>query len=95
MSEPLSIRVESTPNPDAMKFSLNRTLAPGRPETYSSAEQAFLAPLARALFAVPGVGGVFLLKDFVTVRRQQGHAWDTIVPAVERALRAYFAAVEG
>ncbi len=95
MNEELTIRAEPTPNPEAMKFALSRAVNDGRPETYTSAEQAFLAPLARAVLAVPGVAGVFLLRDFVTVRRAPGAAWDGIVPAVEAAVRAHFAAHGG
>ncbi len=87
----IQITAQTTPNPETMKFTLNRSVTEGRGETYSSAEQAFLSPLARTLFAVPGVGGVFLLKDFVTIRRTAGADWDSIVPAAEAALHAYFA----
>lgn len=90
MSEEPAIRAEPTPNPEAMKFALDRTVNDGRPETYTSVEQAFLSPLARALLAVPGVAGVFLLKDFVTIRRVPGASWDAIIPRVEAVLRAHF-----
>ncbi len=90
MEPPVTVRAEVTPNPEAMKFTLNRQVTDGRPETYGDRAQAFLSPLARALFAVPGVAGVFLLKDFVTVRRAQGIAWDALVPEVEAAIRRHF-----
>lgn len=86
--EPLTVRAEPTPNPEAMKFSLNRVVASGRRgETYTSAEQAFLSPLARRLLALPGVAGVFLLNDFVTIKRAAGADWQPLAAAVEAALR--------
>jgi hypothetical protein len=88
----IQITAQRTPNPETMKFTLDRTVTSGRGETYSSPEQAFLSPLARTLFAVPGVSGVFLLKDFVTVRRTAGADWERLAPAVETALRRFFAA---
>lgn len=90
MSE-LRVTAQATPNPETMKFTLDRVVAEGRGETYSNQTQAFLSPLARALFAVPGVAGVFLLKDFVTIRRAPGEDWQRLAPDVEVALRAYFA----
>jgi len=87
----LQITAQATPNPETMKFSLNRLVTEGRGETYSSPQQAFLSPLARALFAVPGVGGVFLLKDFVTIRRAPGAEWPGIAAGVEAALRDFYA----
>ncbi|HZQ35570.1 MAG TPA: NifU N-terminal domain-containing protein [Dehalococcoidia bacterium] len=90
MSE-LRVIAQATPNPETMKFTLDRMVAEGRGETYANPTQAFLSPLARALFAVPGVAGVFLLKDFVTIRRAPGEDWQRLAPAVEAALRAYFA----
>ena len=86
----LIVRAERTPNPEAMKFTLNRIVVEGRGETYSSVDQAFLSPLARALFAVPGVSGVFLLRDFVTIRRAAGADWQALAPAVERALNDFY-----
>jgi len=88
----VTVRAETTPNPESYKFTLNRLVVEGRSEPYSSPEQAFLSPLARSLFAVEGVAGVFLLKDFVSVRRTPGTPWDTLAPKVERALKEHFSA---
>jgi|RhiMetdeSRZDD1v2_1073273.scaffolds.fasta_scaffold3908113_1 hypothetical protein len=87
MSDDLQIRIEPTPNPNAVKLSTNRPLAEGRAQSYTDPAQAFASPLARALFAVPGVVGVFLLRDFVTVTRDPDAAWETILPSAEGALR--------
>ncbi len=90
-----SVRSEPTPNPESYKFTLNRQVIEGRSETYSSPDQAFLSPLARSLFEVEGVAGIFFLKDFVSIRRVSGTPWETLAPRVEQVLRAYFAADEG
>ena len=93
--EPLTVRAEPTPNPEAMKFALNRApFDPRRGQTFSEPAEAFLSPLARALFNVPGVAGVFLLRDFVTIRRAPDADWAAIAPAVEQTLRAFFAGQE-
>lgn len=70
-----------TPNPNAMKFTLDVTLADRL--DVRSPEAAAGAPLAERLFAIPGVVMVFGTADFITVSREEGVDWDTIVPAVQ------------
>ena len=71
-----------TPNPDALKFTLDVTLASminvGRVEEADT-------PFAQAVFAAPGVVNLFGVNDFVTVTREPGASWDPIVAAVEAA----------
>lgn len=90
MLEPFTVRVEQTPNPNALKFSTNRTLAEGRAQTYASAEQAMLSPLAGALLRIDGVKRVFFLRDFASVTRADGAAWEPIVEGVQAALAQHF-----
>ncbi|HEY8449560.1 MAG TPA: NifU N-terminal domain-containing protein [Bacillota bacterium] len=85
----LEIRAEPTPNPNSVKFTLNRTLTDGRSRTYNSADEAADDPLARALFAVPGVEMVFLLNNFITVRKAGSSSWHDLVPQLERAIREH------
>ncbi len=72
-----------TPNPNAMKFTLDRKL----PATmnFGSAEAAKGNAFAEAVFAVDGVVQVFGVNDFVTVTRRPGADWDPIVEAVRAA----------
>lgn len=71
-----------TPNPDALKFTLDITLgsminlgATDEPDT----------PFARAVLETPGVVNLFGVNDFVTVTRQPGADWDPIIAAVQAA----------
>lgn len=72
-----------TPNPDALKYSLDVTL----PESirFDSAEAAADHPFARQVFEADGVASVFGVNDFVTVTRRPGADWEPITEAVERA----------
>jgi hypothetical protein len=76
-----------TPNPDAMKFTLDTTL-PGS-FNVTSAEAAAGNPFAEEVFAVGGVAAVFGVNDFVTVSRQPGTDWEPIVAAVQAAAVAH------
>jgi Scaffold protein Nfu/NifU N terminal len=76
-----------TPNPDAIKFTLDTTV----PETFNitSPDAAVGMPFAEAVFAAGGVAAIFGVNDFVTVRRQPGFEWDPIVAAVIAAAAAH------
>lgn len=89
MPNELQIRADPTPNPNSLKFAVNRTLWEGRAQTFSDAMQAFASPLARDLLGIEGVKSVFLLRDFVTVSRTPGASWEPIVAQVETVLRRH------
>jgi hypothetical protein len=76
-----------TPNPDAMKFTLDTTLAATLNVT--SAEDAAGNSFAEAVFAAGGVASIFGVNDFVTVTRQPEADWAPIVAAVQTAAEAH------
>lgn len=73
----------TTPNPDAMKFTLDVKL-PGMFDAKSPTDAAD-SPFVSAVFAADGVAAVFGVNDFVTVTRTPGAEWDPIVEAVRAA----------
>jgi Fe-S cluster biogenesis protein NfuA len=83
------IQTEATPNPATLKF------LPGRPVLgdgvldISDASEAAKSPLAERLFALPGVTGVFLGSDFITVTKADGE-WQHIKPAILGAIMEHF-----
>lgn len=72
-----------TPNPDALKFTLDTTLAASM--NVKAAGAAAAGPFAEAVFAAGGVASLFGVNDFVTVTREPGADWDPIVAAVQAA----------
>lgn len=81
------IRVQQTPNPNAMKYVLPRRVVEGSgSRSFYNAGQAAADPLAAAVFAVPGVASVFMADDFVTVTKQVEASWEDVTPAVMQAL---------
>ena len=83
------IQTEATPNPTTLKF------LPGRPVLHegvldiASAAEAARSPLAERLFGVPGVAGVFLGSDFITVTKSDGE-WQHIKPAILGAIMEHY-----
>ena len=92
MIEPIDVEAEPTPNPNAMKFTLNRRVTEGRGQTFDSVAEAAASPLAQQLFAIDGVHTLFFLKDFITVGRAPEADWDAIMPRVEAAIHSYYEA---
>jgi len=90
VTEPIEVWTEPTPNPNALKFTLNRSVAEGRSKTYASPEAAEASPLARALFEIAGVKSLFFLNNFITVTRQPGADWPAISRQVEERIRGHY-----
>ena len=80
------IQTESTPNPATLKFLPGQTVLGAGTADFPSAEGTEASPLAKRLFAVTGVSGVFLGSDFVTVTKADGADWDHVKPAVLGAI---------
>jgi Fe-S cluster biogenesis protein NfuA len=71
MSEtvPVEITLEFTPNPETLKYALNRRILVTGTEYYTTPEEADkYSPLAKLLFAIDGIAAVMLGADFITVR---------------------------
>jgi Fe-S cluster biogenesis protein NfuA len=83
------IQTEATPNPATLKFLPGRPVLPEGVLDIASAAEAAKSPLAERLFGVPGVAGVFLGSDFITVTKADGE-WHHIKPAVLGAIMEHF-----
>lgn len=83
------VRFDPTPNPNAGKFTLARTLVEGRRGlTFDSVQDAAADPIASRLLALNGVRSVFTVADFVTVTKDPGASWSDLAPRVQEAIRA-------
>lgn len=100
MAELLTIASHGTPNPNAVKFTLNRTVAakgttyrlPAAPGAAQAGDAASAeAPWVKQLLALEGVTQVFTLNDFVSVTKSSGTDWNVVGPKIEAILRQAFA----
>lgn len=72
----VSIYTEATPNPDSLKFVMNKMLLTGRSVDFERGDEVAYAPLAEALFnEFSYVKGVFIMNNFVTVRKEGDVDW--------------------
>lgn len=86
----IEVRPESTPNPNAIKFTLDRPSTAGAAQTFRAGSDPAESPLGAAIFALDGVTNVFMTSNFVSVTKEDDVAWDDLAPAVISALEAHF-----
>jgi Fe-S cluster biogenesis protein NfuA len=84
------IQTESTPNPATLKFLPGQTVLDLGTADFPNAEAAAKSPLARRVFAVGGVTGVFFGSDFVTVTKADDVDWQHIKPAILGAIMEHY-----
>jgi Fe-S cluster biogenesis protein NfuA len=79
MSEPVYVSLEFTPNPNTLKYSVNRQVLERGAISFRGKEDAQKrSPLAAKLLDVPGISGVMFGKDFVTVTKSEEGDWDVV-----------------
>ena len=83
------IQTEATPNPSTLKFLPGRSVLGEATREFRSAADADASPLAAALFAIPGVTGVFFGADFVSVTKAAGE-WAHLKPAILGAIMEHY-----
>lgn len=72
----ISIYTEATPNPDSLKFVMNKMLLTGTSVDFDRGDDAAYAPLADELFKkFDFIKGVFIMNNFVTVRKDENIDW--------------------
>ena len=84
------IQTESTPNPATLKFLPGETVMQVGTADFPSLEAGQSSPLARRIFGVDGVTGVFFGPDFVTVTKDDGVMWDHIKPGILGSIMEHF-----
>jgi Fe-S cluster biogenesis protein NfuA len=73
------VSLEFTPNPNTLKYSVNRDLIEKGAISFVKKEDAEKrSPLAAKLMSVPGISGVMLGKNFVTVTKTEEGDWDVV-----------------
>lgn len=88
MADPLTLDIQGTPNPNAMKVTLNRVVAT-QGKTYRDAASADVE-WVKQILAIAGVTQVFILNNFVSVNKRSDAKWETIGSQVEGILRRVF-----
>lgn len=92
MSFPIEIYLEQTPNPESMKFLVNKILAPNIVFDSKRTQPSEGSPLADALYEkFEWIGGVFITNNFVTISKNTSqNDWYEYTNEVKEYLKMYF-----
>ena len=87
------VNTQPTPNPDALKFMMNKPVVKGGTRSFDSKTEAVGDSFAEALFDVPGVRNIYLSEDFVSVTKSMMEEWHDLVEplqgTIEKNLKFY------
>ncbi len=86
----VQITPEATPNPAALKFSLDRQSTGGRPETFREGSTPEDSPLGAKIFALGDITNVFLTADFISVTKVDGVSWDDLAERVQAVIQEHY-----
>jgi Fe-S cluster biogenesis protein NfuA len=87
MQDVITVYAEATPNPESMKFVVNKMLLPNDSADFRTKELAQGGgALVEALFDMPFVKGVFIMNNFVSITKNNDYEWFDLIPD----LRGFF-----
>lgn len=87
-TSPVTVYAESTPNPNAMKFVVNKKLFNDVYE-FKKVEETKDAPLAKSLFTFPFIKEIFFDFNFISIIQNSNSNWDENVMDVKEFIRSF------
>lgn len=79
MKVPVSVYAEMTPNPNTMKFVVNKNLVEGPGLEFNTTIDSSISPIASKLLNFPFVDNVFISGNFITITKNDKIDWDMVV----------------
>jgi len=83
----ITVDPQDTPNPNAIKFTLNVPVAETGSFSFTSEDVDIEHPIAAAVVALDGVASVFGVNDFLTVSKSPEASWNDLMPRVVDAIK--------
>jgi Fe-S cluster biogenesis protein NfuA len=87
--EPLDIVIQPTPNPNALKFILNRDVMMEGKVSFKTPQDCKDIPLAAALFDLRGVDQIHFFQNVITISKFSFEDWDSLEPAVQTCIESF------
>tara|TARA_Y100001970_G_scaffold208142_1_gene253632 strand:- start:13 stop:579 length:567 start_codon:yes stop_codon:yes gene_type:complete len=84
------IQTEVTPNPSTLKFLPGRIVMKQGTAFFQNKDGEVNSPLAKRLFDINGVKGVFLGSDFVTITKSEDSEWQILKPYLLGAIKEHY-----
>ncbi|OJX11176.1 MAG: NifU family protein [Caedibacter sp. 37-49] len=84
------IQTEETPNPATLKFLPGRPVLESGTADFPTKESADECLLAKTLFTIKGISGVFFGSDFITLTKLDQYDWLVLKPKILGFIMEYF-----
>jgi len=85
------IQTEQTPNEDSLKFIPGVPVLGSGSAEFLDVRSSMKSPLAKQLFLIDGISGVFFGPDFITISKDPVAEWALMKPDVYAAIMDHFA----
>ena len=84
------IQTEPTPNPLTLKFLPGRIVMKEGTAFFHDKSKCTNSPLAKRLFSIEGVAGVFFGNDFITITQEKNTDWQILKPMILGAIMDHY-----
>lgn len=84
---PAFVSAETTPNPNTLKFNINRTLVENGSVSFTDPAQAKGVRLAERLFQIENIVGIMAGRNFITVTKAPSSTWAGLADKVSEVLK--------
>ena len=91
MTAEIKITAEPLSVPAMCRFTVDRPVYPDQAYFFGSREAAEGSPLAERLFAIPGVAGVLISHQRLTVTKRTPESWQVVAKQIGAAIREHIA----
>nr|WP_197046584.1 NifU N-terminal domain-containing protein [Oceanobacillus salinisoli] len=85
----MSLRMEGTPNPNAMKFTTDSMIFEGTNSISVMPGDTSEHAILNDLMEIEGVDNVFGYQNFITVNKQFDTEWDDLTPRVKEVFEKH------
>ncbi len=89
---PVMLYTEQTPNPESLKFVTNRMLYRGTADFREEELAIEWSPMAKEIFELPYVKGVYISNNFVTITKEFNYSWEDIMLPAKEFIKSYIEA---
>ena len=87
----VAVHVSGTPNPETLKFMVNRELMTEGTASFARPAKDEDPILVRYLLELPELKSLFIMNNFCSATREPGADWENLRNEVGKRLQAYFA----
>ena len=79
MTKDIKLTAMPTPNPNSVKFLLDRTFLETGSINFTSVDMAESSPLPKELLAIEGIEGVMIGTNFVSITKSDDAGWESVL----------------